>query len=106
MTHTPRRAVLVAAIGSPCPYCGEPMVGPERWPTRDHIKPRRFGGSGDPVNGAIVCNRCNNDKGGLTLRHFASRLRRAGDPRAERVYAFRQWHKERLAKATAAGNAD
>ena len=28
LSQVPRRTVLVAAIGSPCPLCGEPMVGP------------------------------------------------------------------------------
>ena len=28
MSTTPRRRVLVAAIGSPCPYCGEAMAFP------------------------------------------------------------------------------
>jgi len=36
----PRRPVLVAAIGSRCPYCGEPMACPPRHPSRDHIRPR------------------------------------------------------------------
>lgn len=77
MSQEPRRAALRAAIGQPCPYCGEPMVGPDRWPTRDHIKPLIYGGTNDRSNGAIVCERCNNDKGCRTLRHFASILRRA-----------------------------
>ncbi|MPZ33033.1 MAG: hypothetical protein GEV13_18920 [Rhodospirillales bacterium] len=97
MSHAPRRAVLVAAFGSPCPYCGEPMVGPDRWPTRDHIKPRRFGCTlDDASNRAVVCEPCNNDKGSLTLRRFRNRLRRVGDARANRVHAFREWHKQRL----------
>ena len=32
MSTIPRRRVLVAAIGSPCPYCGEAMAVPDRPP--------------------------------------------------------------------------
>jgi len=35
--------VLVAAIGSRCPYCSELMAHPSRHPSRDHIKPRARG---------------------------------------------------------------
>jgi hypothetical protein len=31
------RAALAAAIGSPCPYCGQTMQIPERPPSRDHL---------------------------------------------------------------------
>ena len=59
MSQAPRRAVLVAAIGSLCPLCGEPMVGPDRFPTRDHIKPRSKGYRLTVDNRAIVCAPCN-----------------------------------------------
>ena len=36
------RAIPPAAIGSPCPDCGEPMSA-DRSPTRDHIHPRSKG---------------------------------------------------------------
>ena len=87
MSQVPRRAVLVAAIGSPCPLCGEPMAGPDRWPTRDHIKPRSKGNR-LAGNRAIVCAPCNKAKGSLSLQRFANRLARAGDPRAAQVEAF------------------
>jgi 5-methylcytosine-specific restriction endonuclease McrA len=90
MSQVPRRAVLVAAIGSPCPLCGEPMAGPDRWPTRDHIKPRSKGHRLTDGNCAIVCQPCNKAKGSLSLQRFANRLARAGDPRAARVDAFIQ----------------
>jgi hypothetical protein len=58
MRHV-RRAELVAAIGSPCAYCCEPMVAP----TRDHIRPRSKGGTLAPHNKAPAlparwCRRC------------------------------------------------
>jgi len=52
--------------------------------------------------GACGCERCNNDKGSRSLRHFAGILRSAGDPRADRVKVFREWHKQRLIDAAAA----
>jgi len=78
MSHTPRRAVLVAAIGSPYFLCGEPMVCPRRWPSRNHIKPRskRYQLTSD--NRAIVCQPCNQAKGSPSLQRFANRLARAG----------------------------
>jgi 5-methylcytosine-specific restriction endonuclease McrA len=88
MSQVPRRAVLVAAIGSLCPLCGEPMAGPDRWPTRDHIKPRSKGHHLTPDNQAIVCAPCNEAKGSLSLQRYANRLARAGDPRAAHVAAF------------------
>jgi hypothetical protein len=48
-----RRAELVAAIGKPCAYCGEPMVTP----SRDHIRPLSKGGTLAPHNRALVCDR-------------------------------------------------
>ena len=42
MSHTVRRPILVAALGSPCPYCGMAMLG-DRQPSRDHIKPAPAG---------------------------------------------------------------
>jgi len=84
-----RRPILVAAIGSPCPYCGEPMNTPDRAPSRDHIKPVHHGGSlEDPANRVVVCRRCNQDKGSRSLRRFHKWLVRTGDPRAGHVGAF------------------
>src|SRR5216684_6443958 len=56
-------AELVAAIGKPCAYCGEPMAAP----TRDHIRPRSKGGTLAPGNKALACDRCNTDKGSRSL---------------------------------------
>jgi 5-methylcytosine-specific restriction endonuclease McrA len=68
---------------------GSRWAGPDRWPTRDHIKPRskghRLAG-----NRAIVCAPCNTAKGSLSLERFANRLARGGDPRASLVDAFMQ----------------
>jgi 5-methylcytosine-specific restriction endonuclease McrA len=66
MSTIPHRAELLAVIGSPCPDCGQTMQIPDRPPSRDHIKPRskgyRLAG-----NLALVCCRCNTDKGSLSI---------------------------------------
>jgi hypothetical protein len=86
------RQILADAIGAPCPYCDHPMVTGERAPSRDHIQPRSKGFTlADPANRAIVCRRCNTDKGSRSLASFLFRLRRAGDPRAAFVAAFIAW---------------
>ena len=76
-----RRPDLVAAIGKPCAYCGEPMDAP----TRDHVRPRRHGGKLTPDNKVLVCDPCNVDKGHRSLEAWLERLRRRGDRRAEIV---------------------
>lgn len=88
MSTFPRRHVLVAAIGSRCPYCGEPMACPPRHPSRDHIRPRSRGHALVPENRAVVCRTCNTDKGSLSLGQWLNRLRRAADPRADYVADF------------------
>lgn len=84
------RPLLVAAVGSPCPWCGEPMTLPDRPPSRDHLHPRSRGGTcADTRNRAIVCEPCNNLKGGRSLAGFLQKLIDAGDViRAARVAAF------------------
>jgi hypothetical protein len=77
-----RRAELVAAIGKPCAYCGEPMAAP----TRDHIHPRSKGGT-LAQGKALVCDPCNGDKGSLMLEAWLHRLCKAGDHRAAFVAA-------------------
>ncbi len=79
-----RRAALVAAIGQPCPYCGEPMAAP----TRDHIWPRKRGGTLNGRNKAIVCDPCNTDKGHRSMASWIIRLQRAGDRRVAHVETF------------------
>jgi 5-methylcytosine-specific restriction endonuclease McrA len=74
----PRRAELVAAIGKPCAYCGDPMAAP----TRDHIRPRSKGGTLAAGNKALACDPCNTDKGSRTLGSWLYRLAKVGDPRA------------------------
>src|SRR5262245_62070658 len=81
MCTTIRRPVLLAAVGMLCPYCGEPMTLPDRAPSRDHIRPRKRGGTlDDRSNRAVVCCRCNSDKDHLSQLQFLNRLRRAQDP--------------------------
>ena len=54
------------------------MQIPDRPPSRDHIKPRSKGHTLDG-NRALVCCRCNADKGSLLLGQWLTRLSRAGD---------------------------
>jgi 5-methylcytosine-specific restriction endonuclease McrA len=87
MSTIPLSAKRLAVIGSPCPYCGQTMQIPDRPPSRDHIKPRS---KGYPlaVNFALVCCRCNTEKGSLSLGQWLTRLSQAGDARADHVAAF------------------
>ena len=55
--------------------------------TYDHIKPRSKGHA-LAGNLALVCCRCNHDKGSLSLGQWLTRLVRAGDARADRIEAF------------------
>jgi len=82
--HHVSSAELIAAIGKPCVYCAGPMAVP----TRDHIHPRVRGGKLDGGNKALVCYRCNQDKGARSLASWLHRLRKANDPRAEIVARF------------------
>jgi hypothetical protein len=62
-----RRAELVAAIGKPCAYCGDP---------------RSKGGTLAPHNKVLACDPCNQDKGSRSLASWLYRLRKADDQRA------------------------
>lgn len=67
--------------GKSCPYCGQTYVlvgNRRRTPTRDHIRPRRFGGG--PI--LTCCSGCNNDKGSLFLSEWVEQLSINRDPRA------------------------
>jgi 5-methylcytosine-specific restriction endonuclease McrA len=68
-------------------------------PTRDHIRPVRYGGSLTDQNKVIVCEPCNHDRGHHTLTDWARHLRRDGDPRAATVTAFRAARKAAKAEA-------
>jgi hypothetical protein len=57
-------------------------------PTRDHVRPRCRGGTVDGQNKAIVCDRCNFDKGSPSLASWLYLLGKAGDRRAEIVAAL------------------
>ena len=59
-------------------HCGQTMQIPDRPPSRDHIKPRSKGHA-LAGNLALVCCRCNTDKGSLSLGQWLTRLSRAGD---------------------------
>jgi 5-methylcytosine-specific restriction endonuclease McrA len=90
MSTIPQRALLLAVLGAPCPYCGQTMQIPDRPPSRDHIKPRSKGHA-LAGNLAVVCCPCNTDKGSLSLGQWLTRLSRAGDARADHVTAFIEW---------------
>jgi len=79
--QTIARAELVAAVGKPCLYCDEPMT----MPTRDHIKSRASGGTLEDGNKALVCFRCNQDKGARSLISWLRALREPADERADVV---------------------
>lgn len=69
--------------GQPCPYCGKLMqVGSKHHPTRDHVRPRRAGGTLGNGNMLMVCLPCNGDKGDMMLREWLRSLIARGDPRA------------------------
>lgn len=72
---------------TPCPYCRKQMLVLVRRlaPTRDHVHPKSRGGSDGPENILVVCSKCNNDKGNLTLAEFAGTLEWRCDPRERYV---------------------
>jgi len=51
-----------------CPYCLKPMSPKEM--TRDHVIPKSRGGKTEESNIIIVCKRCNQEKGALTLEEY------------------------------------
>ncbi len=80
------RGVLRSHLGRQCPYCNQAMTATERRrPTRDHVRPRRAGGTLQKRNVLIVCSACNGDKGDTTLRSWWESLKAIADPRAPNV---------------------
>jgi hypothetical protein len=64
-----------------------------RYPTRDHVIPRRLRPPFDPSSGekpwiVIVCVACNEDKGSRTIHEWRRSLHRWHDPRAAIVAAW------------------
>lgn len=78
--------------GKPCPYCAEPMLidQPRRFPTREHVLPRKLGGTNLQGNRLIVCATCNVQKGHKTLTEFLGWLLRRNDRRAIFIQAVIQ----------------
>lgn len=69
--------------GQPCPYCVQPMMcGTRKHPTRDHVKPRRAGGTLGAGNRKIVCFTCNHDKADMMMSEFLAWLEGRKDVRA------------------------
>lgn len=82
-------SLLEAYRGSPCPYCKQPMWSDEgRKPSRDHVYPRRLGGTLAASNCLIVCSPCNGDKGSMTLEQWGHHLTITRDRRAQIVWAI------------------
>lgn len=79
-------------LGTPCAYCARTMrYGSDARPTRDHVMPKRLGWKLHHFKGrnrAIVCERCNTSKKGLTIFEFLDRLTIGKDRRAQIVDAF------------------
>ena len=76
---------LVEYFGAACPYCGDPMTGHRKRPTRDHKHPRCKGGNLTKRNKIIVCRDCNEDKSSRTLDDWYAVLVERGDRRSEKV---------------------
>lgn len=112
---------LDAYIGKPCPYCGVAMqkrgdIRKRRHgASRDHVvpwavadkgarlrRPRSGGSNPRPNNLAVVCNQCNNDKGGMTLDVWLVRLIQDGDARAMFVADFMNVFEARLDREASA----
>ncbi len=82
----PASPILHRFDGKPCPYCSEKMKrGTKMMPTRDHVRPRRAGGTLANGNCLVVCASCNNDKADMTLTEFIEWLEKRDDYRRARV---------------------
>jgi hypothetical protein len=83
---------LEAALGRPCPYCGEVMrkkagtANRQHWrhPTRDHVVPRCEGGTIT----VVVCHTCNHNKADRSLDEWLAFLAWTDDPRQHHVERF------------------
>lgn len=81
-------ARLLAAVGSPCPYCGAEMAHTRRGntPTFDHLIPRKHRKErGVTVPKIICCFGCNTDKGQLLLEEWLVIVRARGNGDAKRL---------------------
>jgi 5-methylcytosine-specific restriction endonuclease McrA len=87
MSTIPLRPSCWPLSALPGPTADRRCRSPDRPPSRDHIK---FRSKGYPLAGnlAVVCCRCNTDKGSLSLGQWLTRLVRSVDPRADHVAAF------------------
>lgn len=58
---------LMRMNNSLCHYCGEKTliseVNRKRYPTKDHVVPRAFGGANHISNYVLACAKCNNKRG-------------------------------------------
>lgn len=78
-----RRARIYARDGWRCVWCRDRVIngdGPRpngvRRATLDHIVPRKQGGTNVTHNLITACDRCNSERGELTVFAFAQRLAR------------------------------
>jgi hypothetical protein len=91
-----------------CEYCGIPE-SLTAWATFhiEHITPRKHGGSDDPSNLALACNRCNQSKGtNLTgLDPKTGKLARLFNPRRHQWTSHFRWEGPVLVGRTPIGRA-
>lgn len=82
-----------AMRGRNCPQCRKPMTSHNRRPTRDHIKPREFGGLSIPENIRIVCSDCNGLRAlaGHCVGALACALAVANEMRIAPLHVILRW---------------
>jgi 5-methylcytosine-specific restriction endonuclease McrA len=93
---------ITDSVGKPCPYCGCTMQrkGKNSGVSRDHIVPRKDGGTLSGSNRMICCRRCNNDKASRPLQAWINKLRINNDPRLPLVEAVKKSHDANCAPPT------
>lgn len=71
------RCRLSEAQNWKCCWCGCETTDVRKvWnaSTIEHVMPKSVGGSDDPENLAMSCNRCNNARGNMTVDEFMEKL--------------------------------
>lgn len=71
--------------GKRCSYCDEPTAQPEP----DHVVPVSRSGRNDIGNILPCCQRCNGDKGDMTLTEWAEYRARRGKPPVRTVFDYK-----------------
>ncbi len=80
-----------------CPYCGEEFTAHNR-KTIDHILARVNGGTNNITNEITVCEKCNRDKSGMSLRAYIEKhpsveeyLKESVNEHAGQIYDNVEW---------------